>query len=205
MKRHAPSADRNRDPILEVLRRVLPAAGTVLEVGSGSGEHACFFATALPRLSWQPSDRDPGALASIAAWRAEGPANVLPPLPLDLVAPPPTLPPVDAIVAVNVVHASPWAATLGLLALAADHLPPDGPLVLYGAWREGGTAEPSNLAFDAELRARDAAFGLRDVEAVIAAAMDVGLSWEETVRVPANNRVLVLRRSTDTALPGDRR
>ncbi len=205
MKRTSPAFPRNRDPILEVLRRVLPDEGTVLEVASGSGEHARYFAERLPGLSWQPSDRDPGALASISAWREGGPASLLPPVPLDLAGSAPALPPVDAIVAINVLHASPWATTLGLLELAADHLAADGVLVVYGAWRQGGTAEPSNLAFEEELRSRDPAWGLRDVEAVVAAAMDRGLSWEETVRMPAHNRILVLRRSTETGLPGDRR
>ncbi len=205
MKRTSPAFPRNREPILEVLRRVLPPAGTVLEVGAGPGEHARWLAASLPGLAWLATDRDPEALASIEAWRADGPPNLLPPLQLDLTAPPPPLPPIDAVVAINVLHAAPWDATLGLLALAADHLPPGGPLVVYGAWREGGAAEPSNLAFDADLRARNPAWGIRDVEAVIAAAMDTGFTWEETARVPANNRILVLRRASDTGLPAHRR
>jgi SAM-dependent methyltransferase len=197
VKQRSPAFPRNRDPILAVLRATLPARGLVWEVGSGPGEHAACFAAALPGLSWQPTERLPSALPAIEAWRADGPPNLLPPVALDLAAASPVRPPgePDALVAINVLHASPWPATLGLLALASAALRPGGLLLAYGAWSEGGAAEPSNVAFDADLKARDPRFGLRDVREVSAAAAAVGLNWIATHFVPANNRVLVWRRS----------
>ena len=194
-KRDAPAAHRNREPILAVLREVLPPTGAVLEIASGTGQHAVWFAEALPRLLWQPTDVDPDALASIEAWRAEaGLPNVEPALRLDVREPWPPLA-VDAIVCINMVHASPWEATLGLLAGASRELRIGGPLVMYGAWRENGRTAPSNEAFERDyLKVRDPSWGLKDVADVVAAGEKVGLRWDRTVHMPANNRIVVLRR-----------
>jgi SAM-dependent methyltransferase len=195
MKQHAPAAERNRDPILAVLRRVLPArpGALVLEVASGSGQHALHFAAALPHLRWQPSDQDPVARDSVAAWRAEaGLDNLLPPLFLDVRGPWPVAA-ADAIFCANMIHISPWACTLALLSGAAAVLPPGSPLVLYGPYRRGGAhTAPSNAAFDASLRARDPAWGVRDLEEVVAQAR--GFALDEVVEMPANNLTVVLRR-----------
>lgn len=191
---NAPAALRNRGPILEVLRRVLPAEGTVLEVASGSGQHVIHFAEALPGLRFQPSDPDGDARRSVEAWRVEsGLANVAPPIELDVRGAWPTTA-FDAIVAINMVHISPWSATLALLAGAAERLPIGGPLVLYGPYRVDGrhTAE-SNAAFDESLRSRDPAWGVRDLTDVEAAAAAVGLRLDERVAMPANNLTLVFR------------
>jgi hypothetical protein len=195
-RRSSPSALRNRGPILDILRTVLPERGTVLEIASGSGEHVLHFASALPGLTWQPSDPSGTARASIAAWcDAGGPANVLPPLDLDAAA---AVWPVDhaeAVLAINMVHISPWGATLGLLAGAARVLPPGGPLFLYGPYRRAGEAfAPSNAAFDAGLRSRDPDWGIRDVADVERAAEGVGLSLNRIVAMPANNLSLVFAR-----------
>lgn len=195
-RRHAPAAARNRDAILAVLAEALPPAGLVLEVASGTGEHAVHFAHALPALRWQPSDPDSGARASIAAWReAEGPANLLPPLALDAAAADWPLERADAMVCINMVHISPWAATQGLMAGAARLLPPRAPLVLYGPYRRAGhPIEPSNQAFDEDLRRRDPRWGLRSVEDVAACARERGLELERQVAMPANNLCLVFRK-----------
>ena len=195
MKRTAPATARNRDPILAVLRRVLPPRGLVLEIASGSGEHGLHFAAALPQLTWQPTDADPAALASIRAWRADsGPPNLLEPLPLDVCAPWP-LPRADAVVCINMIHIAPWEACLGLLQGAAALLPAGGVLYLYGPYRAAGQhTAPSNAVFDEDLRARDPRYGVRDLEAVVAAAAERGLRWHETVPMPANNLSVVLRK-----------
>jgi hypothetical protein len=194
MRRDSPASHRNREPILELLREVLPASGKVLEVASGAGQHAVWFAEALPGIVWQPSDIDDTALASIAAWQ-EGVDRVLPPIRLDTRAWPPGLT-ADAVVCINMVHASSWPTTLGLLAGAARTLPVGGPLLMYGAWRENGVTEPSNEAFERDyLKVRDVAWGLRDTADVIAQGERVGLRWDRTVVMPANNRTLVLRRA----------
>ena len=196
-KRHAPATLRNRDAITAVLAEWLPASGTVLEVASGSGEHVVHFAAAFPALDWQPSDPDPAALVSIAAWSADaGLANIAAPLALDAAAAHWPIVRADAILCINMVHISPWAATQGLLAGAARLLAPGGPLILYGPYVEQGvpTAE-SNLAFDASLRARDPAWGLRDLDAVKAAAAAAGLACAERRAMPANNLMLLFRRT----------
>ncbi|MEZ4366226.1 MAG: DUF938 domain-containing protein [Kofleriaceae bacterium] len=194
MKRHSPAAERNRAPILEVLRRVLPTHGRVLELASGSGQHAVAFASALPGITWQPSDPDADARASIAAWRAEAALpNLAAPLDLDVTAPAWPVDPVDAVVAVNLVHISPWAATEALFAGAARVLRPGGVVVLYGPYRIDGDTAPSNLAFDADLRARDPAWGVRELREVVAAADGCGLALAEVIAMPANNHVVVLR------------
>lgn len=196
-KRHAPATLRNRDAIADVLADWLPATGTVLEVASGSGEHIVHFAAAFPYLDWQPSDPDPAGLASIAAWRAEaGLANIARPLALDVAADCWPVDRAEAILCINMVHISPWAATLGLFAGASRLLAASAPLILYGPYIEADvpTAE-SNLAFDGNLRARDPAWGLRDTRAVKAAAADAGLIFTERRPMPANNLMLLFRRT----------
>jgi hypothetical protein len=193
VRKHAPATSRNRDAIAEVLADVLPPQGRVLEVASGSGEHCAFFAQRFPGLTWQPSDPDRAALASIASWCA-GLANVLPPLALDAATDDWAIDRADALLCINMVHISPWAATLGLMAGAARRLPRGGPLILYGPYRRADVpTAPSNEAFDASLRARDAAWGLREVEEVSAAALARGLAFERLVDMPANNIMLIYR------------
>jgi hypothetical protein len=196
MKRHAPAAERNRDPIAEVLAGELPASGLVLEVASGTGEHAVHFARRFPQLQWQPSDPDPNALASIAEWREEaGLANLLPPIELDASAPSwPNVSPV-AIVCINMVHISPPEAAEGLLEHAGRLLPAGAPLILYGPYlEEEVVTAPSNLAFDASLKARDPAWGLRLVSWIDWLAHRQGLERTRRAGMPANNLVLVYRR-----------
>lgn len=192
MKRSAPAALRNREPILAVLRDWLPRSGLVLELASGTGEHALAFAAAFPDLQWQPSDPDPDARASIAEWREEeGTANLLAPLDLDVMAASWPIGAADALVAINLVHISPPAASIGLLDGAARLLPPGGSLILYGPWRvRGEPLAPSNLAFDGALRERDPTFGLRDVGAFAAEARARGLRLTERRSMPANNLML---------------
>ena len=180
-----------------MLERVLPARGLVLEIASGTGEHAVAFAQALPALVFQPSDVDPDALASIEAWRRHAALpNLRPELALDVHALPWPLPETpDAVLCSNMIHIAPWSACLGLLDGAAAALAPGAPLVLYGPHREGGVhTAPSNAAFDASLRERDARWGVRDQGEVAAAAAARGLALEEVALMPANNRTLVLRR-----------
>ncbi|MFM7349059.1 MAG: DUF938 domain-containing protein [Erythrobacter sp.] len=198
MKQHAPAALRNRAPIAEVLARELPASGTVLEIASGTGEHAVFFAAAFPALDWQPTDPSEEALASIAAWRADhAGTNLAPPLRLDA-ADPDGWPVAEAaaIVCINMVHISPWEATLGLFRGAARLLgSSDKPLILYGPYLEQDVeAAASNLAFDASLKARDPRWGLREAEALDALAATHGMARTERHAMPANNIMLVYRR-----------
>lgn len=193
----AQSTARNRDPILAVLRDWLPETGLVLEIASGAGEHAVHVAGAMPDIIWQPTDRDPTALASIAAWReASGLENILPPLVLD--AGDPDAWPVaraDAIVCNNMIHISPWAATLGLIEGAGRILPRGGVLYLYGPYRERGRdTAPSNEAFDVSLKSRNPEWGLRELETVAEAAGKHGLSLAARVEMPANNLSVVFRR-----------
>lgn len=194
-RRHAPATVRNREAILAVLRDVLPATGTVLEVASGTGEHAAFFASALPALNWQPSDPDAEARASIAAHCAEI-ANVASPLALDAAASDWPIDRADAIVCINMIHIAPWAATLGLMAGAGRLLRAGAPLVLYGPFLVANTpTAPSNRDFDASLRARDVAWGLRDLDEVTAIAAENGLKREAVIAMPANNLSVVFRRT----------
>ncbi|HEX4709306.1 DUF938 domain-containing protein [Phenylobacterium sp.] len=194
----SPSTARNRQPILEVLRPRLPAGARVVEVASGAGEHAAFLAAALPDVRWQPTDRDAEALTSIAAWRAAaGLANLAAPLRLDA-ADPSSWPqgPFEAVVCINMIHISPWAACEGLMAGAARALASGGLLFLYGPFREAGVATaPSNLAFDQSLKARDPAWGLRDLAAVTALAGAHGLGFAERIGMPANNLIVVFEKS----------
>ncbi|MBY0256785.1 DUF938 domain-containing protein [Methylobacterium sp.] len=193
----APAVARNRDAILAALRETMPAHGTVLEVASGSGEHAVHFAAALPGLTWQPSDPEPAYRRSIAAHaRAAGLANVRPPLDLDAASDSWPIARAEVVLCINMIHIAPWPATLGLMAGAARLLPEDGPLFVYGAFREDGHhTAPSNAAFDADLRARDPRWGVRDLEAVTASAAERGLRLERRIVLPANNLGLVFRRS----------
>jgi SAM-dependent methyltransferase len=194
-RRSAPAAQRNADPIRTVLERVLPARGLVLEVASGTGQHAAHMARALPGLVWQPTDVDPDALASIAAWVAdEALPNLRAPIELDVTVDPWPLAGIDAVVCINLLHIAPWAAALGLFRGAARVLAPGGVLFTYGPYRFGGRfTAPSNEAFDASLRARDPAWGVRDVDDLEAAAGASGLALAETVSMPANNHSLVFR------------
>jgi SAM-dependent methyltransferase len=193
----APATQRNRDPILGVLRDVLPVTGMVLEIASGSGEHVVHFARHLPQLTFQPTDPDPAALRSIAAWvQASRLPNILPPLVLDVgVAPWPVVS-ADALVCINMVHISPWRATLALLAGAAALLVPGAPLYLYGPYRQKGVATaPSNEAFDRNLRDRNPEWGLRDLEAVADAARSAGFSAPAITPMAANNLSVLFRRT----------
>ncbi len=195
----APATRRNREPILAVLQRVLPEAGKVLEIASGSGEHVTFFAPHFPDLVWQPSDPHPGSRASIAAWTAElETQNVLPPLDIDAAA-------ADwgavedaavaAILCINMIHIAPWDAGRGLLAGAGRLLAPRGLLYLYGPFQRGGRhTAPSNAAFDESLRAQNPDWGVRDLDMVAAEAHGQGLDLAEVVDMPANNLSVILRK-----------
>ncbi len=197
-KRSAPATERNREPIAEVLTRELPPQGRVLEIASGTGEHAVFFAERFPALHWQPTDPSDEALASIAAYRAEyAGGNLAAPLLLDAATPadwPVKI--ADAILCINMVHISPWSATEGLFAGAAQILGSEGgPLILYGPYLEAGVeTAPSNLEFDASLKARDPRWGLRDAAAVDAVAASHGFVRTARYGLPANNIMLVYRR-----------
>src|SRR5579859_1188000 len=193
----SPSALRNRDPILAVLQDILPPSGRVLEIASGSGEHILHFARHLPHLGWQPSDPSAEARASIAAWiAAEGGSNIAAPLAIDASAGSWPVERVDAIIAINMVHISPWQATLGLLQSAGRLLPPEGLLFLYGPYRRTGhDFEPSNARFDADLRARNPEWGVRLLEDVSHVAEASGLRLDKIVEMPAHNLSLVFRRA----------
>ena len=197
MKREAPAAARNRQPILEVLRTRLPASGLVLEIASGSGEHAVHFAAALPGLVFQPSDPDAGARASIDAWAEDsGLRNLRPALALDAAAGDWPVTAADAVLCCNMIHISPWTSAVGLVRGAARILRPGGLLYLYGPYRRDGRhTAPSNEAFDADLRRRNPAWGVRDLEAVAALAAKGGFDAPEVVEMPANNLSVVFRRS----------
>lgn len=197
MKRHAPATGRNREPIAAVLTEELPDKGLVLEIASGSGEHAVHFARTYPQLTWQPSDPDPDALASIEAWRAEaGLPNLRAPLELDAAQGDWPVQQADAMVCINMVHISPRRATEGLFAGATRLLPRGSPLVLYGPFLEAtGETAPSNLAFDRDLKARNAEWGLREVSWLDRLAAESSLQRTRRVAMPANNLVLVYRRT----------
>jgi SAM-dependent methyltransferase len=215
-RQHAPATERNREPILEVLLRVLPPNGTVLEVASGTGEHAVFFAPRLKPRKWLPSDPNPSSRISIAAWRKHFPFdNLYPPLDLDVRAPiwpveTGTLPDwlncadfntsqLVAIVNINMIHISPWSACLGLMAGAGRLLPPGGILYLYGPFKQGSEhTSPNNMAFDEALRAQDPDWGVRDLNDVIAAASKQHLTMLETYQMPANNLSVVFQRSSNS-------
>jgi hypothetical protein len=199
-RREAPAVARNRDAILAVLRGILPTRGLLLEVASGSGEHALHFAPAFPDLAFQPSDPDADARASIDAWCA-GVANIRPALALDAAADWP-LDRADAVLCINMIHIAPWAACEGLMRGAARILPPGAPLVLYGPFkRDRAHTAPSNADFDDSLRARDPEWGVRDLEAVTAAAEAAGFGPPAITAMPANNLTVAFRRSPGGPTP----
>jgi hypothetical protein len=185
---------RNRVPLLDVLREVLPARGRVLEIASGSGEHVTFFAASLPALSWQPSDIEPEHLESVDAWTAHlGLSNVSPAVRLDVTEGPWPPGPFDAVLCANMIHIAPWEATVGLFRGAAEVVPPGGLVVTYGPYRVGGAhTAASNAAFHASLLARDPRWGVRDIDEV--AAVATGFQLERRIGMPANNMTLVWRR-----------
>lgn len=194
-RRSAPAALRNREPIAEVLAEWLPAHGLVLELASGTGEHAAFFAARFPDLDWQPSDVHPEALASIEAAReADQLANLRQPLAIDASAPGWSIGTADALLSINMVHISPWSAALGLLDGAARLLKSGAPLILYGPWLKDDVAvAPSNLAFDADLKRCDPRWGLRRVEDFAAAATEREFDLRQIRAMPASNMMLLLR------------
>ncbi len=198
-RRHAPATQRNRESILEVLRTVLPPSGVVLEVASGTGEHAVFFARHLSGLVWQPSDPSEEARSSIAAWAAEeGLNNVRPPLDIAAEAGDWPIDHADALVCINMIHISPWEATLGLLQGAGRIVPPGALLYLYGPFiRPGQPLAPSNRAFDRDLRASDPRWGLRDLDEVTACAVEHGFVRERVIEMPANNLSPVFRKALE--------
>ena len=203
-RQYAPATERNREAILQVLQRVLPPSGTVLEVGSGTGEHAIFFTSWLYPRKWLPSDPNPLSRDSIAAWQAYSPVdNLYSPLDLDVGA---EVWPIEvdgqlksyditAIVSINMIHIAPWSACLGLMAGASRILPKGGILYLYGPFKQGGKhTAPSNAAFDEMLQSQNPECGVRNLDDVIAAANAKKLRWQETVQMPANNLSVVFQR-----------
>ena len=210
-RQYAPATQRNREPILEVLLQVLPPKGTVLEISSGTGEHAVFFASRLHPREWIPSDPNPIARASIAAWRESCPTdNLYPPIALDVCdavwaiegdEPPEPLQDIDlkqdpivAIVNINMIHIAPWSACLGLMAGAGRILPPGGILYLYGPFKQGGRqTAPSNATFDESLQMQNPEWGVRDLEEVIAVAETQNLSLVKTYAMPANNLSVIFK------------
>lgn len=194
-RRSAPAALRNREPIAEVLADWLPEDGLVLEVASGTGEHAVWFAQRFPDLTWQPSETHPDALASISAWREEADLpNLREPIVVDASSAEWPIGSADAVLNINMVHISPWDASLGLIAGAARVLATGAPLILYGPWlKDGIDTAPSNLDFDANLKSRDPHWGLRRVEDFAAAARDSGFELIEWRQMPANNLMLLFR------------
>ena len=196
-RRSAPAALRNREFIADVLREWLPTSGLILEIASGTGEHATYFSERFPRLVWQPSDIHPDALHSIEAWRASSALpDVMTPVLLDASSLDWPIERADAILSINMVHISPWASALGLLNGAARILPSGAPLIMYGPWlKDDIPTAPSNLDFDADLKRRDPDWGLRRVEEFAGAASERGLRLEATRAMPANNLMLLLRRA----------
>lgn len=201
MKHFAPAAERNKEALLDALRDVLPSAGTVLEVASGSGQHAVHFARAFPELTWQPSDATAEALASIEAYRSEAALpNLAGPLLLDASHPEWPIRRAAAVVCINMIHIAPWSACLGLLDGAARLLPSGAPLILYGPYSiDGDFTAPSNLEFDRQLRSRDPSWGIRELRDVQRAALERGLHLDQVIPRPANNHVVVLRRGAGTS------
>src|SRR5262245_24780469 len=191
------AAERNKGPILDVLRRVLPGQGVVLEIASGTGQHVVHFAKALPGLAWQPSDSDPQLRESIALRvREEQLANIKPPIDLDVARLPWPLQTADAVVCINMIHVAPWSATLALLKGARALLPAQHVLFLYGPYRRYGQhTSKSNEQFDSDLRVQDPEWGLRELEAVSEAAASSGFGLAEIVEMPANNFSLIFKRT----------
>jgi hypothetical protein len=195
-KGFAPAAERNQQPILDVLRRVLPPTGIVLEVASGTGQHAIFFTEHLPTLRWQPTDTSPDALQSIGAWVADSTRdNILPPLELDVRSPQWPVTKADALLCINMIHISPWESTEALFQGASQLLAGGSPLVTYGPYRlHGEHTAPSNVAFDQSLRSRNARWGVRDIDELRELGGRTGFVLEERVSMPANNMILVWTR-----------
>ena len=195
-RRFAPAVARNKAPIAEVLARHLPQSGLVLEIASGSGEHALHFAAHFPALTFQPTDPAAAACSSIAAWRDQAQlANLLPPLALDVMDDPWPMPGADAVLCINMIHIAPWDATSALIRGAARTLPPNGGLFLYGPFkRDGQHSAASNAAFDASLRAQDARWGLRALEAGADSATTAGFAPPVVEAMPANNLFVFFRR-----------
>ena len=196
VRRHAPATQRNRQPILQVLSEVLPTSGTVLEIASGTGEHAAWFAQQLRPLIWQPSDPDPEMRRSIAAHRADALCQTLKePVDIDVHSRPWPIAAADAVVCVNMCHIAPWSATESLIRGAGEHLSAGGVLFIYGPFRRNGVATaPSNEAFDQSLRAQNPAWGLRQVEDLAALAEGEGLQLDRAIEMPANNLSLIFAR-----------
>jgi SAM-dependent methyltransferase len=194
---HFPHVARNREPILDVLRRVLPHHGLVLEIASGGGEHAAYFAENLPGLRWQPTDANAEMFESIAAHRAAaGVANLLAPLQLDVTSQRWPVERADAMVCCNMIHIAPWAATEGLMTGAGRTLAPGGLIYLYGPYKmDGHHTAPSNQDFDTRLRAQNPLWGVRDLTDVSSLAKRHGIALEETVPMPANNFSVIFRRA----------
>jgi SAM-dependent methyltransferase len=194
---HAAATERNREPILEVLRRILPPQGLVLEIASGTGQHVAFFARSLPALQWQPSDLSVAHRESIRAWAAaSGAANIAPAVELDVERQPWPITRADAILNINMIHIAPWPATEAMFQGAGRVLPPGGVLFLYGPFkREGRHTAESNQRFDDRLRAEDPRWGVRDLADVQGAASAAGFLAAEVIPMPANNLSLVFRRS----------
>lgn len=206
-RQYAPATDRNREPILKVLLEVLPPVGTILEISSGTGEHAVYFAPRLHPRRWIPSDPNPVARESIAAWRQEVPAaNLYPPIALDVSEAGWSVEmlealkefdlesdPIGAIANINMIHIAPWSACLGLMAGAGRVLPAGGILYLYGPFKQNGHTAPSNVAFDESLQARNSEWGIRDLEAVVAAAQAENLSLRKIYPMPANNLSVIFQ------------
>ena len=193
----SPAAERNKDPILNVLESVLATTGQVLEIASGTGQHVCHFARHLPALTFQPTDPDAESRDSmVTRLREAALTNVEAPIALDVLDSRwPVAPAYDAVLCINMIHISPWAATDALCRGAARHLRTEGKLVLYGPYLENGTAAQSNLDFDASLKRRNAAWGLRDLDAVTRVAAGHGLQRQQVVRMPANNLTVVFAKS----------
>lgn len=192
-KRIAPAAERNRQPILEVLAQILPDSGLVLEIASGTGTHAAYFAEYLPTLDWQPSDPSPDALDSIASWVSETRRdNLYAPLSLDVRARPWPVEQADAVLCINMIHIAPWESAVALFEGAADVLDVGRPLVTYGPYRmHGAHTAPSNEAFDANLRSRNPAWGVRDIDELTELAQKTGFRLDKRFEMPANNMTLV--------------
>ncbi|WJH39242.1 class I SAM-dependent methyltransferase [Aliirhizobium terrae] len=195
-RKYAPAVQRNREAIAAVLKDLLPRDGLILELASGSGEHAVYFAGLFPQLTWQPSDPDPHALTSIEAWREHsGLPNLLAPLNIDAAASPWPIAEADAVLCINMIHISPWSSTEGLLAGSRKLLKPGQPLFIYGPFIQAGVeTAPSNIAFDASLRERNPEWGVRRIYDVIALARDCGFTREEIIPMPANNLFVALYR-----------
>lgn len=196
-RRHSPAAERNGPPILAALQRLLPPTGLMLEIASGTGQHAAFLSEGMPGWQWQPSDVEGRAFPSIAAW-CEGLGRVRPPILLDVLADAwPGVPPqVDAIYCANMIHIAPWACTAALMQGAARHLAPQGLLITYGPYLlDDEPTAPSNLAFDTDLRARNSAWGIRRLADVAVQAAAAGLQLRERLDMPAYNKLLAWART----------